>query len=1211
MARLTRLAAALGLAGLATAAHADPVSIIGGLASLAGASAAGVTLSAIAFAGISYGSLIFAAGSLVFGTLNARRKQRQASAAARDQANANVQERMVTALSTASPWQIIYGQAEVGGSLEAILTSGDRDEFKHLVIVLAAHECEEIVDIKIAGVSIGALDGLGFVTTGKWIKTNTKVYSETLMFDAGGEATISRVGATLLKVIQLSAGPGVGDSFDGTPEVVYGSAALVGTTVSGGPVSEYGVVSYTVADDTSMVRVQKHLGADDQLADATLLAECPDQWSATDRLRGLTYVVVRLNLIEPEFQGGPPAITFDTKGKKLYDHRTGLTVYSDNNALCTADYLMAPYGKDARTNQLVWSTFDAAANACDEDIGGGMRRFTCNGAFKTDQDTDRVLEDLLGSMAGWADCSGGWRIGAGVWTAPVTTITDDDNAGPVQIVGGAGLDEVFNGVRGQFNDPERFGVATDFPPYQNASFVDADGRELWSDLPLPFTNEAQRATNLARIFTEQARGETLSYPAKMAVVNRVKVGERLVLENPTLGISTVTFRLAKREEVPGGTLLLTLQQDVEESYDLADAVTPIPASSTSSADVFVVPAVTGLAAVSGEEYAVVTATSVMPRVLVSVTGQPQFLTDQLQLEWRTSATDTWQALAVPAGQTTAFIENVNQGVTYFVRARWYRPSVGAAGDWRVVMATGTGKTRLPGAVTGLAAVGIEHGIRISGTLPADGELAYVEVWMSADNVLAHATRITWGLAATYDQLGLSAADGIKYFWVRCVDTSRNQGAFTGPVSATAGITALPGAVTGLAATAIIGGIRISGTLPLDADLAYVEIWMGTTNVLGAAARITWGLASKYDQLGLLPTDGARYFWVRCVNTSGTTGAFVGPVSATAGTAAAGNIGVSSLSAISANAGTITSGTLGGAASVNVTGNVVLEGVFTGGLFSTSMLVNSLGNAVNGLVAHAPGGLLGAALRGVGAGSSAYGVLGASNGLNGVLGTSASGSSAGIYAGNTGGGPSFECNTNYKWGSYTYSAPGGSAVLCLHGDGVWRDPVTTARVNAAFGASLSALALVGHNHAGVYAPAASTTWLGNTGTADSSGGMNVVMSTGLAPTYQVRGSGNVLYLETASDRRLKQDIEDETYGIAFINALRPRRFRFISDTEYQQHGFIAQEVAALATPNGEKDALAFTNPSGMMGINHLSVIGILTKAVQELHAELQELKTGRS
>jgi hypothetical protein len=712
MARLKAGIALAALMGVAGSAHAVPV--IGAVIAYYGAAAVVGTeiLGTIAIAGMTWGSLAMAAGSLVFGTLNARRQQRAADAAAKAAKDASLQDRLVTALSTNSPWQIIYGTAEVGGSLEAILTSGDHDQFKHLVIVLAAHLCEGVVDVKIAGESIGPLDGAGNVTTGKWFKSATETYSELVTFDASGNGTITRSGAVLQGVV-IAALTGGGEAFSPQPEQRFDAATLTGTTVSGGPISQQATVTYTLVSDASLVRVQVHLGADDQLADATLVAECPDQWGASDRLQGLCYIVVRLNLSEAQFQGGPPAITAVVNGKPVYDHRNGSTMFSENPALCVADYLMAPYGKDARNNQINWATVDAAANACDEALSDGSVRFTCNGAFTTDQGTDQVLEDLLTSMAGWADCSGGWRIGAGVWTAPVTTITDDDNAGPVQIVGGLAIDEIFNGVRGQFNDPDNFGVATDFPSYQNTAFVADDGRELWSDVPLPFTNKAQRATNLARIMVEGARGETFSYPAKMGVINRVKVGERLLLVCPSLGVATpTTFRLTKRDENPGGIVLLTMQQDVEANYDEADATSPIPSSSNGLSDPYIVPGVGTLSLDSGEQYALITPTSVVPRVLVTVSGLPQLLTDLLQLQWRTSATSDWQAINVPPGQTSAYIENVNQGVMYFARARWYRPSVNAYGDWSVASIVVTGKTTPPPAFDSVSVSEVDTGARV-------------------------------------------------------------------------------------------------------------------------------------------------------------------------------------------------------------------------------------------------------------------------------------------------------------------------------------------------------------------------------------------------------------------------------------------------------------------------------------------------------------------
>jgi hypothetical protein len=683
MARLTGrtlLRAGAGVAAVlaAGAAHADPGT-------------------AIAFAMAVFNptvvTIALAVASVVFGQ-EAKRKRRNMEADARRNHNASLQDRMVSVLATNSPWRIVYGTAEVAGSLEVILTSGSRDEYQHLVMVLAAHECHSIDDIRINGESLGALDGSGFPTSGKYFRASTETVTVNVAFNGAGQGTLPVGGAALVGVVLTIPSGSEFDSF----ETSYPGATLLGTTISGGPISQTAKVTYTRSSSSGTVRVQKHLGSDIQAADATLLAECPTEWGASDQFRGLTYIVVRLDLNEAEFQGGPPQITAVVKGKKVYDHRTGLTVWSANAAVCVADFLTAPYGKDARTNQVSWDTVDAAANACDEVVTIGSwsgPRFTCNGTFTSDGDTDQTLDELLGSMAGWADGGGYWRIGAGVWTAPVTSITDDDNAGAVQIAGGEGIDDLFNGVRGQFNDPARFGVATDYAPYQSAVYAAEDGRPMWTDMPLPYTNDETRARNLARIAVERLRGETLVYPAKLKVLNRVKVGQRVTMFCSALGISGTTYRLQQREEQPGGLVNLTFKQDVAANYDLVDAASPLPGSYNPLPDPFAIPPPVGLAAFTGDGYSLIAGSTVIPRIYVNVAGDPQQAQDRLQIQWRTSTMSDWQELTVASGQQGAYIEGVSQGFTYFVRARWTRPSLGAVSDWRTTGIKVAGKLLPP------------------------------------------------------------------------------------------------------------------------------------------------------------------------------------------------------------------------------------------------------------------------------------------------------------------------------------------------------------------------------------------------------------------------------------------------------------------------------------------------------------------------------------
>jgi hypothetical protein len=54
-----------------------------------------------------------------------------------------------------------------------------------------------------------------------------------------------------------------------------------------------------------------------------------------------------------------------------------------------------------------------------------------------------------------------------------------------------------------------------------------------------------------------------------------------------------------------------------------------------------------------------------------------------------------------------------------------------------------------------------------------------------------------------------------------------------------------------------------------------------------------------------------------------------------------------------------------------------------------------------------------------------------------------------------------------------------------------------------------------------------------------------------------------------------------------------------------HGFIAQDVAPLIS--GDNDALKITNPDGTKGIDYLSLIGPMVKAIQDLSAKVDALQ----
>jgi hypothetical protein len=642
------------------------------------------------------GSLLLGAGLVAFGQVQ-RRRQERARRAAIDQYNAGLSDRTVTLMGADAPWQVIYGTATVAPvQVAAMLPSGVRDEYKHVVLVWAAHPCDAIEDLTIAGEALGALDAAGQPTTGKWAgqpETSTSSHAGTL--NAARQVTLPD---TPSRVVSVGFSTGTGDSIDTVVvDMAHVSTAGAVLTIAAagwneplwGPADGHAIaVTYEVTTTTPRVRVRHHLGAPGQLADADMLAELPGQWSASDRLQGLCYTAIRFDLREPEFQAGLPEVRARIRGKLVYDHRTNTTTHSQNVALCTADFLRAEYGKEALDAQMGWVRIDAAANACDEALAshGGAARYTCNGAFRTDSDPDQTLAALAQAMGGFVTFSAGlWEMQAGVYTAPVMALNDADNRGAVDTVEGPGEVEVFNSMRGRFYDPSRYDEQTDYPPYSNAAFVAEDGAALWADLTLPFTAEAWRCHNLARIQVERGRGQTVRYPAKMRAV-RLKAGQRVTLQSGPLQMPTpVVYRVVKREHTIGQAVMLMLQRDDASFYDEADAPASLASPYVADVDPFRVAAPGSFALASNTTVAVVSADgTVVSAVRATWAASADTLVlsgGALQLEYREDSVPTWQRLPeVTPEATQVNLPPLRPGVLLVARARW-RNSIGTPSDW--------------------------------------------------------------------------------------------------------------------------------------------------------------------------------------------------------------------------------------------------------------------------------------------------------------------------------------------------------------------------------------------------------------------------------------------------------------------------------------------------------------------------------------------------
>ena len=132
------------------------------------------------------------------------------------------------------------------------------------------------------------------------------------------------------------------------------------------------------------------------------------------------------------------------------------------------------------------------------------------------------------------------------------------------------------------------------------------------------------------------------------------------------------------------------------------------------------------------------------------------------------------------------------------------------------------------------------------------------------------------------------------------------------------------------------------------------------------------------------------------------------------------------------------------------------------------------------------------------------------------------------------------------------------------------------------------------------------------------------TTGLGDNYAVIGNANITRLYVASDgagvlyadgtiqssdKRLKENIKDSDLGLEFINKIRPVSYNYIKDKHdgKTKYGIIAQEVQEVLKESNNEDFAGIKDSDEYLGADYNQFISPLIKAVQELSAEVKQLK----
>jgi hypothetical protein len=329
------------------------------------------------------------------------------------------------------------------------------------------------------------------------------------------------------------------------------------------------------------VYVKRYLGTQTS-ADADLVANSPDGWTAADKLTGITYIYLRMRFNADLFPYGIPNISAEVTGKtQIPEPRDTVlggpsipTGYSNNWALCILDYLKAEYGLAATDDEIDLPSFIAAANLADEAVPLNQagtetqKRYTLDGSFTLDEAPIDIIEKMLAPGGGaLVYVAGKYRIYGGAYNAPAITLTPSDMAGDFEVTTKPPRRDLFNSVRGNFIDPGRFWQSSEFPPQQAAALITEDGEEIWREIDLPFVLDATRAQRIAKQLLLRARQSIMFKGSFRYASLDLTVWQVVALTIPDLGWVAKPFRIMSWSFSPeSGLISLIMQEEQAASY---------------------------------------------------------------------------------------------------------------------------------------------------------------------------------------------------------------------------------------------------------------------------------------------------------------------------------------------------------------------------------------------------------------------------------------------------------------------------------------------------------------------------------------------------------------------------------------------------------------------------------------------------------------------
>lgn len=793
-----------------------------------------LTASAIAGFASSYGLVL---GGLALSANQAKRAKRKA----RDQYNAQQVDRLVNSASTVAPRELVLGRVRKGGAVFFDASTGNLNTTFVRCIALAGHEIDALEQLWLNDTPV-SIDGSGNVLTAPWALARTESAWAT---GTGALQNLEHV--PLSGSVRCFTGTISGPEGDIT-EVSATGSALTGagteiTTVLGATI-QYQYTAYTYHANVRLIQ-----GTDSQAADAELQALFPGQWTSQHRARGVCYLICRFSYNETAFPTGLPLVTATVRGAKVYDPRSGLTAWTDNNALLMRHVYQHPSFGKATPTAAEDARVEAAADACDTSTAWVVSGVTTTAALYRaglvvpyGTPARDVLDDLAQAMAGsWAFAGGELYLKAGTWAASVKSLTEADLAVVVRSGTGQQMQAIeltvhrertakFNTVNAQIYDQGQNHKLVALTPVTDSALVTRDGATLAQSVDMPAVSFAPQAQHVAGVMMRDARDPlTVTLPFKLTAYP-VELFDTVDLTIARYGWSAKTFQVIGRTWAADGRLMLTLKETAASIFTLGASFLPQGgAANTLLPPAWYVAPPGPLTVTSGTgELVLLGDGSIAPRMRVAwpAITDAAVLGDGggVEVQYRSVlTTDGWSRVTVSGDLNQVVIADVQDATAYVVRAR--ARGARAVSDWcSQVVHTVAGKSAPPSDVATFTI----DGDRLAWSAVTDLDLAGYEIRFQ------YGVNTWWDSAAPLHEGLLTASpytltrtlQGQVTFLIKAVDTSGNRSAAAASISTDLGEATLsniflswpqaPGFTDGT----IAGGAVSGGELLADAADAF-------------------------------------------------------------------------------------------------------------------------------------------------------------------------------------------------------------------------------------------------------------------------------------------------------------------------------------------------------------------------------------------------------